>query len=219
MTSDPLHSLWHSAANQPGATAGERFARDFLVKLRRRRRFQAWWLGWTFVALTAASVVAGVQLFREGTGAAAQQWALFPLLALPWALAVHFLRGFIRQKAGAPASGLPLRHALVAARESNRRERRHLALVGWLIAGLVPVLGLAVWQLRLVGKAPGNQAWSMALTLGVLLALGATGMLVRYCRYLRTEKLVIEDRLRELDDPVTAAAGENGRGGAGAGFR
>jgi hypothetical protein len=199
MNTESLNELWNSSANRPERDAGKRLASHFISDLRRRRRLRAFWLAWTSFLLTGASVLAFGHLARNGLEGVTGQWALLPLLALPWMALVYFWRAFFREGAVSGESALPLRAALVAAQAANNAERHHLRLVGWLFAAMVPVTALAIRQLHAAGKAPGNQAWSMAVTFGVIFILGGLGLLARHRRQLLPERRTIEARLRELD--------------------
>lgn len=199
MNTEALNELWNSPANRPEPEAGKRLAAHFLSGLRRRRRLRALWLAWTSFLLTGASILAVSHLVRKGLDGVHGQWALLPLLALPWMALVYFWRAFFRQGAVAEESAWPLRAALVAAQAANTAERHHLRLVGWLFAAMAPVTALAIWQLHAAGKAPGSQAWSMAVAFGVIFILGGLGLLARYRRQLLPERRTIEARLRELD--------------------
>ena len=202
MNTDPLNDLWNSATNQPDAEAGPRLAAQFTNRLRKRRRFQAWWLGWTVCAMTAVTILAIIHVVRNGVSGVADQWPLLPLLALPWFVTLRFLRAFLRAKAGPASSALPLQAALIAARASNLAERRHFIVISWLFAAMTPLLALAVWQLHLGGKASVDQAWSMALAFGTILASSMAIQVVRYRRRLLPEKQTIDTLLRDLDAPA-----------------
>src|SRR5688572_21610906 len=104
MKNDPLNELWHSSANRPDPDTGQHLAVRFVSRIRSRRRFRAVWLAWTFLLLTGASILAVTHLVRNGLAGVNGQWALLPLLALPWMTAVYFLRTFIRQGAVSPES-------------------------------------------------------------------------------------------------------------------
>lgn len=199
MNTKSLNELWNSSANRPEPDAGNRVASHFLSDLRRRRRLRAVWLAWTSFLMTGASVLAVGHLARNGLDGVNGQWALLPLLALPWLALVYFWREFIRQGAVAGAPVLPLRAALLAAQAANTAERHRLRLVVWLFAAMVPVTVLAIWQLHAAGKTPGNQAWSMAVAFGVVFIVGGLGLLARHRRQLLPEQRTIEARLRELD--------------------
>lgn len=199
MNIESLNELWNSSANRPAPDAGQQMASHFVSGLRRRRRFRAFWLAWTSFLLMGASILAATHLVRNGLDGVDGQWALFPLLALPWMALAYFWRAFLRHGAVSGESALPLRAALVAAQTANSAERHHLRLVGWLFAAMVPFTALAIWQLHAAGKAPGNQVWSMAVAFGLIFILGGLGLLARNRRQLLPERRTIEARLRELD--------------------
>lgn len=201
MNSESLNELWNSSANRPEPDIAGRLASNFTAGLRRRRRLRALWLAWTTLLMTGASVLAVIHLVRKGPAGVAGQWALLPLMALPWMPLVYFWRAFFQQGAVSRDSALPLRDALTAAQAANTAERHHLRLVGWLFAAMVPVTALAIWQLHAAGKVPGNQVWSMAVAFGVIFMFGGLGLLGRHRHRLLPEQRMIEARLRELDHP------------------
>lgn len=199
MNSDPLHALWTSASNQPAPAVGRQLADRFVARLRRRRRFQAGWLAWTLLVLSAVTVLVLRQTLLRGPAEILAQWALLPMLGLPWLAALYFLQTYRREARVPAAVERSLRAALVAAQASNRAERRRLALVGGLLAAMLPLSALAVWQLHAAGKAPGNQAWSLAAGLAAALAAGAVVVAGRYYWQLRPERRMLDLLLRELE--------------------
>ncbi|MBI2514078.1 MAG: hypothetical protein HYV96_19065 [Opitutae bacterium] len=197
MNHDPLHDLWCSPANQPDSSAGRAAAAQFAAQWRRRRRWQAAWLAWTFLALTAATALAVTQVLR-GTVDLGPRAALVPLLGLPWLAAFYFLRRHLRQGAAAPHAGEPFGEALRHAEQANAAERHRLTVIGWLLVAMTPVSALAVFQLHAAGKASAHEAWSMAAVFGVALAAGLCAVVLRLRRRLQPERRLIEARLREL---------------------
>ena len=199
MNTDPLNALWNSPANVPATNAGQQLAAHFLARLRQHRRFQAWWLGWTFLSLTGVTSLVVSHLIRNGAGGVAGQWALWPLLALPWGAAFVFLHRF-RQEGSTTTGPTPtLQAALSAAHAANRAERRRLLGIGALLVVTAPVSALVIRQLHVAGKATTDQAWSMALVFGVGLALGGTFVLWRYWQHVVPERRRIESLLRDLE--------------------
>jgi LPXTG-motif cell wall-anchored protein len=199
MNNDALNELWNSAPNRPLPEAGERLAVHFLTRLRKRRLYQGWWLAWTFLALTGTTALAVVQIVKHGSTAVTGQWALWPMLALPWGAAFLFLRRYFRECVAPTLSVSPLHAALVAARAGNLMERRRLIGVGILLLAMLPITALAIWQLHLAGKTTADQAWSMALVFGLALALGGGFVTWRYRRHLVPERCKIEALLRALE--------------------
>lgn len=198
MNHDPLHELWHSTANQPDAAAERRAAEQFAGRWRRRRRWQAVWLTWTFLALTAATGLVAVQLGR-GSIDLARQGPLLALLGAPWLAAIHFLRLFLREGANALAAAQPFTEVLRRAQAVNAAERRRLRLVGVLLGAMAPITALTVWQLHVAGKASASEAWSMGAVFAFGLAAGGGFAAWRYWARLQPERLLLEARLRELN--------------------
>lgn len=199
MNTDPLHALWNSPGNAPAADAGQQLAAVFVARQRKRRQIQAWWLGWTFVALSSGTVLVVSHLFRHGPGGVSGQWALWPLFVLPWCAALIFLRQFRQEGSASAGSTTTVQAAMLGARASNRAERRRLSIVGALIVITAPITALVIRQLHYAGKATMDQAWSMALVFGGGLALGMTFVLWRYWHHLVPESRRIDSLLRELD--------------------
>ena len=204
MNADALNDLWNSAPNRPPADAGARLAADFVARLQRRRRVQAWWLAWTFLALTVVTGVVVTQLVTRGAAGVAGQWALWPMLVLPWGAAFVFLRQFRRESAVNEAARSSLRVTLLTAQAANRSERRRLAAIGALQSAAVPLSAIAIRQLYLSGKATVDQAWSMALVFGLALAVGGGVVFWRYRQHLVPERRKIESLLRDLELPESS---------------
>ena len=203
MTNDALSDLWNSAPNRPAADAGERLAVEFVTRHRRRRQFQAWWLAWTFFALTVATSLVVIHLIKHGFAGVAGQWTLWPMLALPWGAAFIFLLRFRQEGTSGGATISPLPEVLVAALASNRAERHRLIGVGTLLVVITPLSALAIWQLHVAGKVTVDQMGSMALVFGVALALGGGFVTWRYRRQLAPEHRRIEALLRDVESPET----------------
>lgn len=201
MTTDPLDQLWHSPANQPPLDAGPRLASEFVTRLRRRRTFQAWWLAWVFLALTAATTLGVIQIVRSVPGDFSRQWTLAPLIVAPWFAALHLLRDFCRQPSLPVGVALSVSETLRLVEAANRSEVRRLTVVRGLIGCAIPLSGFAIWQLREIGKLPGQQMESMAVVFALALVGGFTAVTVRRLRLL-AEREVIEARLNELKTSV-----------------
>lgn len=197
MNHDPLHELWHSAANQPDAATERRAAEQFAARWRRRRRWQGVWLAWTFLALAGAAALALIQL-RRGTATLGAQTMLVPLFGVPWIAAVHFLRVFVQQGATLPHAGQPFTEVVRSAEQANASERHRLRVIGALLGMMMPVSALAVRQLHAAGKASASEAWSMAAVFAVGLTVGLTAVVWRYRARLLPERRLIEARLREI---------------------
>ncbi len=199
MNTDPLHALWNSPRNVPTADAGQQLAAVFVARQRRNRQLLTWWLVWTFLALSSVTTLAIVNLTENGAASLSGQWALWPILALPWCAAFVFLRRFRQEASTLVHCTANLRSALSSALASNLAERRRLSLVGGLIVLTAPITALAIRQLHEAGRATIDQAWSMAAVFGAGLALGGTFVLWRYWHVLVPESRRIDSLLRDLD--------------------
>lgn len=198
MNNDPLLALWRSSANQPDSAAGRDVAAQFAARWRRRRRWQAAWLAWTFLALAATTVFAVAQLGREALAPGSRTVSAL-LLGVSWFAAFHFLRRHLGQDATPPPVGQPFGEALRHAARANAAERRRLTAIGWLLAAMAPVIAFAVFQLHVDGKASAHEAWSMGAVFGGALAAGLGAVVLRHRLRLQPERRLIEARMRELD--------------------
>ena len=154
MNFDELQTVWNSPANQPNDRAVEILKNQFLVRMQRQRRFQVIWLAWTFLALTALTLFAGWQVFLAAKVNLRHEWALLPVLGVPWAFAIHFLKRFLAQAGFTIQGDVPIVAAFRAALAENLAARHRLRAVAVLYVILIPVLALAMWQLSEAGRRP-----------------------------------------------------------------
>jgi hypothetical protein len=202
MNFDDLKQIWNGPLNQWPAEGQQLLARHFAKELARRRRFQAVWLGWTFLALAGITFLA-LRAMASHRVDLELEWVLFPLLLVPWAFAFHFLRRFLEGRSGAPRGVLSVTDALRAALQSNRSAQRRLKLMGILFALMVPMLALAMRQLQLAGKASLSEVISMGVLFAGVLALSAAGMAARLFVRLRPQQRRLESLLVEIDRSET----------------
>ena len=125
MNMNDLHQVWNSNSNQLSQAGARTLAQDFTRRIKRRRRFQAAWLIWTFLALSAVSLLA-IRGTARGMGHTDLEWSLLLLLILPWAFAFKFLRRFLHEGASMPCGELSLTATLQAARSSANARRQTL---------------------------------------------------------------------------------------------
>ncbi|HYG24231.1 MAG TPA: hypothetical protein VEH04_15745 [Verrucomicrobiae bacterium] len=197
MNLDEMQHAWNDPANNIGTQQQQQLAERFTLQMRRRRRFQIAWLVNTFVALSAITVLA---LWSIGTYRtdAAREWALFPLLAVPWTFAVVFLRRFLRANRGSGNGELSVLETLGQALESNRRTQSNLRLVGLLYVISVPILVLTMRQLQAVGKVSDRELASMSLFFGATLGISALVVAVRYFLRVRPQQEQLSTLIAEL---------------------
>src|SRR5688572_6603027 len=103
MNLNEMQNAWNSPRNNLPTAEQQQLAQQFTRQMIRRRRFQAIWLANTFVWLTLITLVA-FRTIAAGNVNLEQEWALFPLLIVPWAFAFHFLRRYLKP-AGPGVSG------------------------------------------------------------------------------------------------------------------
>lgn len=197
MNPEEMQSAWNSGRNDLPAGRHEALANEFTLKLARRRRMRSIWLAHTFVWLT---FITGVAVWNTGTGKVRPErdWALFPLLIVPWAFAFHFLRKHLRPEVSPVSGELPVTEALRTALSANRAEQCRLKLVGILFAIMTPFLAFSVQQLTLAGKVSSRELPSMVALFGAALLFGLLLILARYFGRVLPEARRLKALLSEL---------------------
>lgn len=197
MNPNEMQTAWNSPRNNLTSEQQRQLAGQFSRQMIRRRRFQAAWLVWTFIALTAGTLLA-TRAIHAGNAKLNEEWELFPLLIVPWAFAFYFLRRHLKP-AGSEARGeMPVVDSVLASLASNRAERSHLRMVGILYAVMIPLLALAMRQLGAAGKASSSELASMAVLFGGVLLLSGAGIAARYFTRLLPQQKRLEALLAEL---------------------
>ena len=199
MNMNELQSVWNSPRHNLPAEEQRRLVDQFSRQMLRRRRFQAIWLVHTFVALTVISILA-LWSIAVGKARLEQQWALLPLLTVPWLFAFHFLRRFLRPVSATVRAELPIVDSLRAALESNRSERSRLRLVALLFTIMIPLLAVSMRQLHAAGKVSSNELTSMTVFFGGILLLSGAGVTARYFGRLLPQQRQMNDVLDQLTD-------------------
>jgi hypothetical protein len=159
MNFDNLQTIWNSPENR-AENQHLKWMAEMKSKLKKRRMFQAAWLIWTFFLLTCTLVIA-FRALQKGEANLEQNWFLLPMLFLPWAITFHFLRMFLRERS-AIKSGLSVAETIDLALTANQSERSRLKLVALLWTIMVPLIGMAITQLRADGKLATSEFYSMA---------------------------------------------------------
>lgn len=199
MNLNEIQNVWNSPSNHPRNVEQERLARQFARQMIRRRRFQSIWLIVTFAWLTLISVLALGNL-AKGHLDPALEWAVFPLLIVPWAFAVYFLRRYLKPAMPVACGGSPVAEAFRAALVSTRAEQSNLKWVAALFVILIPILVVAVQQLQAVGKVSPRELNSMAVFFGGVFLASSLGMAIRYFGWLAPQRRRLVGLLGELDD-------------------
>jgi hypothetical protein len=179
MNLDEMQNAWNSPSNHPLDTQQQKLARHFVRQMIRRRRFQAIWLTNTFVWLTIATLVV-FRTIAAGKLNPELEWALFPLLILPWAFAIHFLRRHLKPATPVARGEVSVADSFRAALNANRAEQSHLKLVGVLFTIMIPFLALAAQPLYAVGKMSSREVTCMLALFGGVLLISGAGIAARY---------------------------------------
>jgi len=199
MNLNEMQNAWNSPRNNLPTAEQQQLAQQFTRQMIRRRRFQAIWLINTFVWLTLITLVA-FRTIAAGKVNLEQEWALFPLLIVPWAFAIHFLRRFLKPKTPGASGEVSVADSFRAALSSNRTEQSHLKLVGVLFAIVIPFLALAVQQLHAVGKTSSREMTSMAIFFGAVLVISGAGIAARYFGRVLPQQRKLNGLLTEMAD-------------------
>jgi len=179
MNQNEIQIVWKARENNFTASEQKRLIDHFTRQMARRRRFQVIWLTQTFIALAVVTIIA-LRSIALGHAQLDQQWALLPLLTVPWLFAFHFLRRFLKPSSPITGGEKPIASSLHAALDSNAAERSRLKLVALLFAIMVPLLWVSARQLSAVGKVSPSELVSMLAFFGGVLFLSAAGIAARY---------------------------------------
>lgn len=193
-----LEAAWRSSANNPSDAARTYLAQDLASTLKRRRRATDGMLifAGVMLALVVGRVLLDVLTGRASLMTLLEEWAIFPLLALPVILLIVLLRSR-RSRGAVPDARTPLAHAFRAALAENADTRRRLQIifVGQLLTA--PLLAAGLMQLGASGKMAPNEQLSAAVLLGGALATAMVVVAVRYFTAVVPEGRHLEGLLRE----------------------
>jgi len=175
MNINEVQNIWNSPLNNLPVHQQEQLAGRFLRQMNRRRRFQCIWLINTFAWLTIITMLA-VWTVAVGKTKLTHEWALLPLLIVPWGFAVYFLRSYLKSRDRSSLGEVSVVETLQAALVSNLNRQSRLKIVGAMHLIFIPVLFLAMRQLHGAGKVSGRELYSMALLFGGALSISALMM-------------------------------------------
>ncbi len=199
MNLNEIQSLWNSPSNQAPDPEQERLARLFVRQLIRRRRFQSIWLIVTFAWLTVISVLV-VGNLADGKLSPSIEWAVFPLLLVPWVFAIHFLRRYLKPPVSPSSGETPVAESFRAALVSTRAEQRNLKWVAALWVILIPILFVTGRQLLTAGKLSPRELDCLMVFFGGALLASGLGMAIRYFRWLAPQRRRLVGLLDGIDD-------------------
>lgn len=196
MNSNEVQNIWNSPLNNLSASQQEELAGQFIRQMKRRRRFQSVWLIHTYAWLAVITVVAA-RTIAAGNAKLTSEWALLPLLIVPWMFAVYLLRSYLKSARPQSQCQLSVVESLRAALASNLNRQSRFRVVGVMYVIFVPILALAMRQLHAVGKVSGRELTSMAALLGGALLACALVMTALFFGRLLPQQKRLEGLLAE----------------------
>jgi len=199
MNINHIHSLWNSGANQPTPDDVAQLKSRLVHRLKIKRIVEIAWLCWTILLLIAATTIAARTMFFSDRFAFLSEWAVIPLLVLPWICAAFFLRNYRARRAGFIAADESIANAIRAAVADNRARQTKSKAVGVLLLVTALVLPLVIHQLSSVGKVSSREAVSMAVFFAAILITSGTVVALKFYRSLRPEESRLDALLREYD--------------------
>ena len=195
-----LQTIWNSPANRPNPAQREKLTQQLLAWVRQQRRHQLIWLAWTFAALTGITSFAAWLLFATGKVDLGTEWALLPLLLVPWCFAFLFLKRFLKPADPLTSGDVPIADALTRALKANEAAQFRLRAVGALYTIFIPILAISIWQLHAAGKASAREIFSMAVFFGSVLLLCGAGVFARYRFRLKPQHEHLKSLLHHYQD-------------------
>lgn len=157
MNLDDIESVWRSPHNQPSATELEQHKMKLVSELQCRRRASRGLLWISAVPLLFITIMIVKHALwpdpRHTPMNWEREWAVLPLLTLPWLGWFMMLRLFLRHQRSHPDYERSISASVAASLDENRTERTRYHVLAGLLIGSIPMLLLVVQQLRAVGKA------------------------------------------------------------------
>lgn len=197
MNFDDIQKTWQSPLNRPTPAQIESDKMNFLTDLRKRNRGAVIFMLWILALLTFITGRVVLQLIAPSPASdpidLSREWAMVPLLALPWIALAIFYRKYRGYRHRNPDSGSSISASVRALRDENRLARERHRWVSILSAGMLLLMPLIVYQLRAVGKA-GDEILVPAFVL--LPAL----MLAIFIGMRWHDRRVLQPRQRELEE-------------------
>lgn len=198
MNFNDLQNAWNSDGNEPTPSQREKLSKQIAASLRRQHRNQLIWLVWTFFLLTVMTGFVGWIIFGTNKVNPANEWAVLPLMLIPWSVAILFLKRFFKPAGPLCRGDVAITEALAAAAAANRAAQSRLKIVGVMYAVSIPVLACAMWQLHGVGKTSSRELVSMTIFFGTVLSVCAIGVFVRYRFRLVPQQKHLESLLKQF---------------------
>jgi hypothetical protein len=176
-----IDDVWKSPGNTPSPAARDAVLAQTRAQLRRIQRRRVAFVAWTAVTLLAASgLVTYVWATRPDDLAGAAP--MLALLLAQWAAFALFLRD-LRSGGRVMGADASIRESLERLWQEGDQSRRRQLTVLALYAAAVPLVAMAILQLRDAGKMAPGEALSATLAFGAVITVGTSAILVR--RYWR----------------------------------
>lgn len=190
-----LERAWNGPANTPSEAAGAYVVGEMMETLRRRRQATTRFTGFVGMVLVfwAAMIVWKVSVDPFPFDVS-REWAIIPLILLPWIGLFLIKRRQRRHLAAHPDPYASTAATLRALLDENLTARRRLVITsGLMLAGLA-IVAVALNQLVAVGKMTPENVFQASIGFGGLMAVIAAYKAWHYLRVLRPEG----ERLKRL---------------------
>ena len=194
-----IEQTWRSPHNRPPAAELEQHKMKLIADLRRRQRGFVIFISLVLTILVVLTAMIAWQLVWPDSARSrmdfSQEWGVLPILALPWAAAIHFARQYRRHRAGHAHYDRSIHASVRALLDENRLSRTRVKIAASLHGVFLLVIPLVVYQLRAVGKA-GDEILVPAFVLWPLIAACISlALIYHYRRKLLPEKRELEGLL------------------------
>ena len=201
MNVDELQTIWNSSLNKIPEGEQQKILTRFSDGLRAQRRRHRYWIVWSLLQLT---LITGFTLWlllgttRVNLGG---EWALVPLLILPWFTLLALKKSNDRDKTPFADETTSVRDALGAASRANAAAIVRSRILGCMYLASAPILALAGQQLQVAGKASPRESLCMMLFLGACLTAAALAVGMRYRFRLIPQRKHLAGVMRQFLDP------------------
>ncbi len=199
MDIEKMKKLWQCSANAPTVPEAEQIKAKFTRDLRSRYRRFILFLIWVFSALSFATGLVFYQVLVTHKVTLETDWAVLPLLAIPWLFAIRFLAQFRKHNRAHSSYGESIVLTLRAAMDENRLACLRIKRLAWIYLLSAPALALAIHQLKWAGKMNESEVTSMLLLFGVTLITAGGWAAFRYFRKLLPQRAEIIFLLRDYE--------------------
>ena len=196
MNFDDIQKTWQSPHNRPSAAQLEKDKMNFLTDLRKRNRGAVFFMLWILGVLTFLTGRIVLHLLWPDSSIDAidltREWAVVPLLALPWLCLLIYFKKYRRYRAAHLNYERSISASVRVLLDENRLARDRQKWTAALSSVMLLLMPLIVYQLRAVGKA-GDEILVPAFVLLPALMLGIfLGMLWHHSRVLLPRKRELE---------------------------